>query len=151
MLDAQTRVPTPPARRIRSAERPVARRNEPEVTFCAGMHRGFPAILAVADGRIFFAWVPSGVSRRRDIPIRQVMAVEETTRGRFADLTVFTSHATVVLTDVTRMRAWQFCRRVREAILVDGVRKPTRQSAAARANARGYERRPYGPNQPDVR
>jgi len=131
MLQFPERAPVPRFQKPKPAAsqrrvRPVA----DDVAVCAGMHGGKPAILAVTSRRIFFAWLPPGESRKRpadpetrDFPIADVMSVEEQVHGRSADLTVLTAHAAVSLNDVSRTRAWEFCRRARQAILEDARRR----------------------------
>lgn len=119
MLQVPQRVVFPP--RVRTAGGQAKAKPgtaEPqEIVLCAGMHGRTPTILAVTDDRISFAWVPKGAPRHRDIPIREVLAVEETVQGRFAEVTLLTAQGTIALTEALRVRAWEFCRRVREAIL----------------------------------
>jgi len=119
MLQFPERVVFPPRVRtgVRTRTRPAAAGEPGEIVLCAGMHGQIPTILALADDHISFAWVPKGASRGRDIAIRDVVAVEETTHGRFAEVTILTREGTVTLTEALRVRAWEFCRRVREAIL----------------------------------
>lgn len=88
-----------------------------QVVLCAGTYRNGPAILGVTRRGVFLCSMPSGETRMRSVPLRQVLAVEEDVRGRHADVVVLTAHATVTLARVPRVRAWEFCRAVREAIL----------------------------------
>jgi hypothetical protein len=102
----------------RLAERLPGRRSSAEVVRCAGTYRGSPAILALTEDTLFFGWVlGGGESRTRDFPIRQVMLVEEQDEGNSTELTLLLTNHTIVLADVPRVKAWAFCRHVRQAIL----------------------------------
>ncbi len=126
MLRSHEQVPTTLARpaaprRARPAQAPApapaAARRPEQVVLCAGTSRYGPAILGMTSRGVFLCSMPSGETRMRTIPLRQVLAVEEDVRGRYADVVVLTAHATVTLTRVPRARAWEFCRAVRDAIV----------------------------------
>lgn len=104
-------------RRTRPARAPARPQWPEQVVLCAGTYRNGPAILGVTRRGVFLCSMPSGETRMRSVPLRQVLAVEEDVRGRYADVVVLMAHATVTLTRVPRARAWEFCRAVRGAIL----------------------------------
>ncbi len=104
-------------RRTRPAQAPARPQWPEQVVVCAGPYRNGPAILGVTRRGVFLCSMPSGETRMRSVPLRQVLAVEEDVRGRYADVVVLMAHATVTLTRVPRARAWEFCRAVRGAIL----------------------------------
>jgi hypothetical protein len=104
-------------RRTRPAPAPARPHWPEQVVLCAGTYRNGPAILGVTRRGVFLCSMPSGETRMRSVPLRQVLAVEEDVRGRYADVVVLTAHSTVTLTRVSRARAWEFCRAVRDAIL----------------------------------
>jgi hypothetical protein len=120
MLRSPEQVPVatrPAARRARPAPAVAQRQTPDQVVLCAGSYRNGPAILGVTRRGVFLCWMPSGETRMRTMPLRQVMAVEEEVHGRCADVVVLMPHSTVTLTRVPRARSWEFCRAAREAIL----------------------------------
>lgn len=120
MLRSHEQVPTTmprPAAPRRARPAPAPARQPEQVVLCAGTSRNGPAILGMTRRGVFLCSMPSGETRMRTIPLRQVLAVEEDVRGRYADVVLLTAHATLILTRVPRARAWEFCRAVRDAIV----------------------------------
>ena len=88
-----------------------------DVVMCAGMNGATPGIFAATSRQLFVISMPDGETRISTLHISDILAVEEDVQGHYADVVVLTGQSLLVLTHVPRARSWEFCRRVRQAIL----------------------------------